>query len=159
MKNRKPEITSTRRSTDLNACFVDGFADGWHMALKDSFRMELDIKLTERKKNRESYYEWTQGPYYCFSEGQLIYDSRKAYASWQDALKSVSLACQIVTAKPNMPLKYDNELTGKTEFRVLEGYVQFLLFKPDEERTKLVPYIGYTLSQNEFVNFLKAGVL
>lgn len=157
METKKTDIASTKRSTDLNASFTDGFADGWSMALKDSFKMELDIKLTERKKNKLSSYEWTQGPYYCFSDGQLIYDTKEAYTCWQDALKKVNLACQIVAAKPNIPVKVDNEITGKPEFRVLEGYVQFVLFKPDEGRTRLVPYVGYNLSQNDFVNFLKTG--
>jgi hypothetical protein len=129
------------------------------MAVKDSFKMELDIKLTERKKNKQSYYEWTQGPYYCFSEGQLIYDVKEAYANWHDALKKINIACQIVAAKENIPIKIDNELTGKAEFRVMEGYVQFLLLKPNEVRTKLVPYVGYSLSQNDFVGFLKTGKL
>lgn len=157
MKNEKREISSTKRSTDLNANFKGGFADGWHMALKESFRMELDIKLTERKKNKISYYEWTQGPYYCFSEGQMIYDTREAYTSWRDALNKVGLACQIVAAKPNIPIKVDNEVTGRPEYRVVDGYVQFLLFKPDQGCAKLEPYVGYNLSQNEFVNFLKTG--
>ena len=159
MESKKTEIVSTKRSADLNVSFIDGYADGWYMALKDSFKVELDIKLTERKKDKLSYYEWTQGPYYCFSEGQLIYDSREAYTCWEDALKKVNLACQIVTAKPNIPIKIDNYDSGKPGNKVLDGYVQFLLFKPDDERTKFVPFIGYQLSQNKFVNFLRTGQL
>lgn len=157
MKNKASEVTLTKRTTDLNAIFVNGFAEGWHMVLKDSFKMELDIKLSERKKNKTSYYEWTQGPYYCFSEGQLLYDSVDAYSSWQEAVKNVNLACQIVEAKPNVPIKIDHDVTGKSEFSVIDGYVKFILFRPDEGRTKLVPFVGYTLSQNDFVRFLKTG--
>jgi hypothetical protein len=154
-------ITTIRpkRSPDLIATFIDGFADGWYMAVKESFKLELDIKLMERKKDKVSYFEWTQGPYFCFSEGQLLYDAREAYTCWQDAIKKVNLACQVVAAKPNIPIKIDNEDTGKPEYRVSDGYVQILLFKPDEGRTKLVPYIGYNISQNNFVNFLKTGEL
>lgn len=159
MDNNSTEIVSTKRSTVLIANFVNGFADGWHMTLKDSFKNELDIRLTERKKNKTSYLEWTQGPYYCFSEGQLIYDVPEAYSGWNDALNKVSTACQIVEAKPNTPIKIDNTQNGKSEYRVLDGYVKFLLFKPDEGRTKLVPYVGYTLSQNDFVRFLKTGTI
>lgn len=159
MNKKRTDIASTKRTADLNASFIEGFADCWYMALKESFKMELDIKLTERKKNKISYYEWTQGPYYCFSEGQLIYDVRDAYTCWQASLKKVNLACQIVAAKPNIPIKIDNEVTGKPESRVLEGYVQFILFKPNEERTKLIPYVGYDFSQDDFVNFLKTGQL
>lgn len=153
MDKKQTDIASTKRSASLNASFIEGFADGWHMALKESFKMELDIKLTGTNRI------WTQGPYYCFSEGQLIYDAREAYTCWQDALKKVTLACQIVAAKPNIPIRIDNEVTGKPEFRVLEGYVQFILFKPDEGRTKLIPIVGYNLSQDDFVNFLKTGQL
>jgi hypothetical protein len=159
MENKPLDMESTKRSTMLQADFVDGFADGWYMAVKESFKMELDLKLTERKKNKIVYYEWTQGPYYCFSEGQLIYDVRDAYTCWQDALKKVNLACQIVAAKPNIPIKIENEVTGKAEFKVLEGYVLCVLSRPDDGRTKLVPYVGYKLSQNDFVNFLKTGKL
>lgn len=154
MSTKRPE-----RSANLIANFVDGFADGWHMALKESFKTELDIKFTERKKDKLSYYEWTQGPYFRFSEGQIIYDVKDGYVCWQDALKKVNLACQIISSKDNIPIKVDNEVTGKPEFRVLAGYVQFVLFRPDEERTKLFPYVGYNLSQNDFVCFLKTGTL
>jgi hypothetical protein len=159
MRHKQIEIALNKRSVDLQATFIDGFADGWYMALKDSFKMELDIELTERKKNKTSYYEWTQGPYFCFSEGQIIYDVKEGYSCWQDALQKVNLACQVIVAKPNLPLKSKNTDTDKTEFRIIEGYVQFLLFKPDDARTKLVPFVGYNLSQNNFVNFLKTGEL
>jgi hypothetical protein len=159
MENKITEITTTKRSANLIAIFIDGFANSWYLAIKESFKMELDIKLTERKKNKLSYYEWTQGPYFCFSEGQLIYDTREAYTCWEDALKNVTLACQVVAAKPNIPIKIDNDATGKPEYRVLDGYVQFLLFRPDDKRTKLIPYVGYNLSQNKFVNFLRTGEL
>jgi hypothetical protein len=149
----------TKRSSELIADFVDGFAVGWYMAIKESFKMELDIEFTERKREKTSYYEWTQGPYYCFSEGQVIYDAKDGYTCWQESVKKVNLACQIVAAKPNIPAKIDSEVTKKSEFRVIAGNVQFILFRPDEERTKLVSYVGYNLSQNDFVNFLKTGEL
>lgn len=152
-------LSRAEKTTELIADFVDGFADGWYMALKESFKLELDIKFTERSKNKISYFEWVQGPYFCFSEGQIIYDAKEGYSCWQDALKKVNLACQVVSAKPNLPLKYKNENTDKTEFRVIEGSVQFILYKPDEARSKLVPYVGYNISQNDFVNFLKTGKL
>lgn len=159
MDNRLLVTESSKRSNVLIANFEDGFADGWYMAVKECFRMELDIKLTERKKNKIAYNEWTQGPYYCFSEGQIFYDTRDGYVDWGTAINKVKIACQIISAKPNSPIKFENELSGKTEFKVLEGFVKFLLFSPNEERTKLVPYVGYNLTQNEFIKFLKTGAL
>lgn len=152
-----PQIKRVKRSTELIANFVEGYATNWSFAMKECFKMELNIEFTARKKDKATYYEWTQGPYYCFSEGQVFYDVKEGYTCWQEALKKVNQACQIIAAKPNTPLKFDNEITGKTEFRVLEGYVQFSLFKPDEARTKLVSYAEHTLSQNDFVTFLKTG--
>jgi hypothetical protein len=162
MENKQMEIKSLKRAertTELIANFIEGFADGWHMALKESFKIELDIKFSERKKDKVSFYEWTQGPYYCFSEGQTIYDVKDGYTCWQEALKKVSIVCQVIAARPNIPFKYYNEVTDKNEIRVLDGYVRFVLFKPDKERTKLDTCICYHLTQNEFVNFLKTGEL
>jgi hypothetical protein len=162
MENRPIETSKSKRakrSTELIADFTDGYAVGWYMAIKDSFKKELNIEFTERKKAKVSYYEWTQGPYYCFSEGQVFYDVKEGYTCWQFALKKVNIACQIIAAKSNTPLKYDNEISGKTEYMVIVGYVQFKLFKPDEERTKLDPYAEHILSQNDFVCFLKTGKL
>jgi hypothetical protein len=158
MENKPMEIPMAKRvtrSSELIANFVDGYADGWFFAVKENFKM--DIEFTERKKEKISYFEWTQGPYYCFSEGQVFYDAKEGYSCWKDALKKLNLACQITSAKPNTPLKYDNEVTGKTVFRVIEGNVQFSLFRPDESRTKLVKFKEHTLSQNDFVTFLKTG--
>jgi hypothetical protein len=157
MDDKLIDMKSTKRSAVLQANFVDGFAEGWYMAIKECFKMELDIKFTERKKNKITYFEWTQGPYYCFSEGQIFYDAMEGYYCWKDALKEVNLACQIIAAKPNTSLKYDNDVNGKTEFKIMEGYVHFSLFKPDEARSKLVPFVEHTLSQNDFVSFLKTG--
>jgi hypothetical protein len=154
---KTPLTKRAKRSTELIANFVEGYAANWNFAIKECFKMELNIEFTERKKDTVAYYEWTQGPYFCFSEGQVFYDGKEGYTCWQDALEKVNLACQIKAAKPNIPLKLDNELTGKTEFRVLEGYVQFSLYRLDEARTKLVPYVEYTISQNDFVTFLKTG--
>lgn len=162
MGNELMGVVSTKRpkrSIDLVATFSEGFADGWFMALKESFKMELDIKFTERKKDRVSYYEWTQGPYFCFSEGQIVYDVKEGYTCWQEALEKVNLACQIVEAKKNIPIKIENEVTGKPEYGIMEGYVRFVLLKPDEGRKRLLPFVGYQLSQSNFVGFLKTGKL
>jgi hypothetical protein len=157
MENEFMENVSTKRSSRLIANFIDGFADGWHMAVKDCLRPQLDIKLTERKRNKLSYEEWTQGPYFCFSEGHMIFDSREGYGRWEDGLKYVSVACQVIEAKPNTPIKSVNLLTEKPEFTVLDGFVKFVLYKPNEERTQMVQFIGYELTQNQFVEFLRTG--
>lgn len=141
---------SGRRHTNLIANFVKGYADGWFMAVKECYRNELDIKLTERKKNKQSYFEWTQGPYLSFAEGHLFYDTPKAYGKWGQALKAIKITCQITSTTPTILDKNKN---------LREGTVTFTLYKPDEEHTSLITIKEYKLSQKEFVNFLKTGVL
>jgi hypothetical protein len=147
------------RSTELIANFEDGFAVGWHLAVRECFKEELDIKLTDRKKDKISYREWTQGPYFCFSEGQVLYDSKQAYSNWHNALANINIACQIVEAKPNMPVKFVNETTGRNNFKTSEGYVKFVLFKPNAEHNKLSRFAEYHMTQNQFVRFLQYGEL
>jgi hypothetical protein len=144
-----------RRSNKLIAEFVDGFAVGWHMAIKDTFRNELDIKYLPRKKQKQTHYEWSQGPYFSFSEGQIIYDTPKGYERWDSALKYIKKACQVIEAKPNIPSR--NELTHGSKYFAANGFVKFLLLKPNEDRTHLEGFICYNLSQNDFVDFLRTG--
>ncbi len=137
----------SKRHTELIANFVNGYAEGWYMAVKESFRNELDIKYTERSRNKQSCFEWTQGPYYSFAEGHLFYDISSGYDNWEKALKSISLCCKIISATPT-------ELGNNKELH--EGTVFFRIYKPDNN--KLLKAVNdYTLSQTEFVKFLKTG--
>lgn len=142
-----------KRHTQLIADFVDGYADGWFMAVKECYRNQLDIKFTERKKNKNSYLEWTQGPYYSFAEGHLFYDTPKAYEKgkkWGQTIKAIKIACKITSATPTILDKNRN---------LVEGTVTFTIYKPDKEFTSLIAGKKYKLSQREFVNFLKTGEL
>ncbi len=139
-----------KRHTHLIADFVNGYADGWFMAVKECYRNQLDIKFTERKKNKQSFLEWTQGPYFSFAEGHLFYDTPKAYRKWGQALKAIKIACKITSATPTILDKNKN---------LVEGMVNFTIYKPDKESTSLIAVKEYKLSQREFVNFLKTGEL
>jgi hypothetical protein len=139
-----------KRTTHLIADFVDGYAEGWFMAVKDCYRNQLDIKFTERKKNKKSSFEWTQGPYFSFAEGHLFYDTPKAYKKWEQALKVIKKACEITSATPTILDRNKN---------LVEGTVTFTLYKPDKKSNSLIAVKEYKLSQKEFVNFLKTGEL
>ncbi len=39
---------SGKRSTELIANFINGYASGWYMAVRESFHPQLDIKHTAR---------------------------------------------------------------------------------------------------------------
>lgn len=139
-----------KRHTNLIANFVDSYAEGWYMAVKECFRNELDIKFTERKKHKQSFFEWTQGPYFSFAEGHMFYDTPKAYKKWEKAIKAIKIACKIIAATPTVLDKNK---------KLIEGAVVFTIYKPDANLTHLKAVKDYKLSQTEFVNFLKTGLL
>jgi len=141
-----------KRQTQLIANFVNGYAKGWFMAVKECYRNELDIKLTERKKDKQSYLEWTQGPYFSFAEGQLFYDTPQAYKKrkWGQALKVIKKACKITSATPTILDRNKN---------LVEGTVNFTMYKPDKQNMSLITVRDYKVSQREFVDFLKTGQL
>ena len=124
--------------------------NGWFMAVKECYRNELDIKYTGRKKHKQSFFEWTQGPYFSFAEGHMFYDTTKAYKKWGEAIKAIKIACKIVSATPTMLDKNK---------KLVEGMVVFTIYKPDAKLTSLKAVKDYKLSQTEFVNFLKTGLL
>lgn len=135
---------------DLIASFVNGYAEGWFMAVGEEFKNELSIKFTKRVAGDT----WLQGPYYCFDEGHVFYDSPHGHSQWSDALKAINLACKIIEAKPNS-LSADELVDSKKTMN--KGYVKFYLYEPNIERTVLIKIKGYELSQDAFVMFLKTG--
>jgi hypothetical protein len=144
------KMDNRKRHSQIVAHFVNGYAEGWHMAVKECYRNELDIKYTERKKNKQSFWEWTQGPYYSFAEGHLFYNTPKAYSKWEEAIKNIKIACQITSAIPTILDRNKN---------LIEGMVEFTIYEPDKKFASLKVLKDYKLSQKEFVNFLKTGVL
>lgn len=138
------------RGLELIAEFVDGYAKDWYFAVGECFKDELDIKLTERKEKGKTVMRWTQGPYFCFKEGHIIYDTPAAYLEWGEALKHIERACSVLRATPN-------RLDDNGQF--VEGIVTFKLMKPNDEITELMTIGQYDLSQGNFVNFLKTGDL
>ena len=139
-----------RRHTNLVAAFLDGYANGWHMAVKECYRNELDIKYTERKKNKQSFFEWTQGPYYSFAEGHIFFDTPIGYEKWGKALRAIKICCKIDSATPTVLDKNK---------KLIEGTVALTIYKPSEKLTSMKVSGNFKLSQVEFVNFLKTGLL
>jgi hypothetical protein len=92
--------------------------------------------------------EWTQGPYFCFAEGHLFYDTPKAYDKWEEALKVIKKACKITSATPTIIDKNKN---------IVEGMVNFTMYKPNKKATSLIAIQNYKVSQEGFVNFLRTG--
>jgi len=137
-----------KRSLKLIANFIDGYAEGWHFSIGECFKDQLDIKYVERKVKGKSVMRWTQGPYCCFAEGHIVYDTPKAYSQWSEALKHINVFCEVVRATPNH-LDEDGKFVN--------GFVTFVLRKPNYDRTGIETIDQYHLSQNDFVEFLRTG--
>lgn len=163
----KELVKSSKRSTELIANFTEGYADGWHMAVKESFRPQLDIKHTARIGTKSveegNLYKshirvWTQGPRIAFDKGQIFYDTSLGYGEWRKALKQLNLVCAIKDAKPNEVKKKKVGSNGHVN-ELIDGFVEVELLIPNHERTKLIRKDIYKMSQNKFVEFLISGNL
>jgi len=133
------------RSENLIAEFENGYAKGWAFAVSKAFRDQLDIRKTDRVIAGNTRSVWTQGSAYCFDVGHILYDTPKAYQIWKTALKYINIACQVQKATPAGVTPEEN------------GMVLFEIFKPDEQRKKLVPNGFYRTDQVQFVAFLQSG--
>ena len=141
---RLSALSPKKRLTDLLKPAEAPYAEGWFMCVGNCFNDPLDIRLTERDKLPV----WTQGAAFSFREGDTLYDTRDAYQEWAKAMKSISLCVQV---KQAIPAGIDAD--GKRS----PGSVTIDIFKPNEERTKLVSCGHYTMSQYSFVRFLISG--
>ena len=158
---------SSKRSTELIANFTEDYADGWHMAVKESFRQQLDIRYTTRvdtkptkegKPYKNQIRVWTQGPRIAFDKGHIFFDTPLGYEEWDRALKQINLICVIIEAKPNdVRKKKTNNIKAQNE--LIHGFVEIELLTTNPERTKLISKGICKISQNEFVEFLISGNL
>jgi hypothetical protein len=96
----------------LDTCLKPHDADagqGWFMCVPSWFDQELDIKLTPRRRKvpgkKETVEEqvWTQGSWFSFKPGQVLYDTFQGYEDWHRALRVLKVAVQVVEATPAVP--------------------------------------------------------
>lgn len=132
--------------------FTEKFAVGWKMAVGKWFCPALDIKLTDRVINGKTEKVWTQGPFYNFKEGDILHDNRLAHEAefWRDAVIHVQHSVQIEKA---LPVVYLDEKNGLDP-----GSVVFVYFV-NPEGNRLQKEKEYTCTQNQFVDFLRYGIL
>lgn len=152
IENNVEDIKSGRvtRTLELIADFTDGYAKGWYFAVGEWFKDQLDIKYTNRMEKKKRVMRWTQGKYYCFDAGQVLYDAPTRGLQWCDAVKCFRIACSVVRATPN---------TINEEKQFIHGQVQFDLHQSRSDGVGLELIGHFQLSQNEFVNFLRTGML
>ena len=125
-------------------------ADGWGMCVPPCFNDALDIRLTQRMKDKKPVWEWTGGANFCFKAGDRIYDSPEAYSDWPGALKKISVCFSIQEADP--------VTAAGPEVDRNPGRVRFAVLEPDRAKKRLVKRGERTVTQDEFVLLLIEGL-
>jgi hypothetical protein len=119
------------------------FTSGWAFAVPASFKAAFDIRWDVRQEKLVTRKAWTQGKNYCFSQGDVLYDTQKAYEVWSEALKHLNTCIEVI----------DSIAAGPQSV----GQVRFRASHPDESRIRIVCGKTYTCSQPGFVELLRTG--
>lgn len=167
------------RSLVCSPVFVDGYSAGWYFVIPEAFRDALDIRPTPRVHGKRQFQVITQGRNYAFKEGDVLYDTRKAYdVAWGEALKHIGCSVQIDSAtaattvvsktyRTEGPVRYleggkEKSAEGVITYRrtrISYGSVKFTLYRPNVARTALERDRTFETDQERFVLFLQTGIL
>lgn len=176
---------SDERGYALIANFEEGFATGWKMAVSESFKDALDIKLTPRILNKKKCNFLTQGKLYSFKEGDTIHSSTRAYDEelWEDSLKHIQISVQVESSQSSKYVTYEKiDVSGENitissrqskgkktiesvssvvlkKQRIDHGRVSFTVFTPDDMFSRLVEKERLECTQDDFVAFLQTGLV
>lgn len=159
-------VKKDSRTTNLIADFSSGYAADWAFVVRPCNFDALDIKRQatlvvdgKNKKPRKSKV-LTQGFSFNFTRGQIFYNDKAAYTEvWRDALQTLSVSLQVdsSTATRSVPVvKWNGKRYERREV-LIYGSVNFSVYKPNAERTKVEKISSHTCRQDEFVNLLKTG--
>lgn len=145
VSNDHPE--KNERLTDLLVDHGENeYSEDWYFCIPRAFQDSLDIKLTERVINKKPVKTLTQGSEFCFSEGDILYDTSKGYEQWAEALKHFKVMVQIKDAYPAVP--------GRDRS---PGKVTVDVWTPNKGKTGIEKLGEKEMSQDEFVKLLIAG--
>jgi len=177
------EARTDERGYALIANFNRGYASGWRMAVSESYKDALDIKLTPRRFGGKTEMLWTQGRGYDFHVGDTIHDCEEAYGNWGEALAVIQLSVQVISASSGGYVVAETIQTSAKDLeisvqqgkgsakpqvvdgltikrlRLDHGVVRFRVYRPDPARTELVEAETIECSQDDFVAFLQTGVV
>ncbi len=184
MELKEVELTCRKveRTEQLIAKFVDGYASGWEFAVKKVFKESLDIRETTKTINKKEFKILTQGNLYNFQLGDTFSNHKLAYGDgdkWLEFLqdknpitiqvqfggssgfKTKSLKSTITT-----PLEIKNN--SKTEIikslKIMEqvfdkGNLRISIYKPNEEKNRLVEDKIIEINIVDFISLLQNGTL
>jgi len=137
------------------------------MAVPEAFKDALDIKLTPRVIEKSSGHVnhvnrdiWTQGRFFAFSDGDILYDTPAAYDKvWKDALQVISLALQVCKSRPASldENRIGDDLAPHSIRRFEPGYLKLRVLVPNKEETRLFQSDVIECTQFQFVEFLQNG--
>lgn len=99
----------------------------------------------ERKEKGKKIYSCDA---YQIQTGYMVYDRQEAYEAilWADAMKTLGFAVQVEMAVPE-----------PVEARRKDALLEVSVFKPDEERKRLIKEQNFITTRGQFVKFLKSG--
>ena len=153
------------------------------MAVPESFKDALDIKLTPRRCGGTTEMLWTQGRGYDFHVGDTLHDRPESYGNWGEALAVINLSVQLlfvsssgyVTSETIETTSKELEVTiqsGKSspkveivdgitvrKLRLDQGIVRFRVHRPNVARTRLEEAELIECTQDDFVAFLQTGIV
>jgi len=142
-KQKQKFPARTKRSIRLLVDFEEhSLAPGWAFAIDGLFKRVLDIRLTERVKNKKSYWIWTQGTNFKFKRGYTLYNSPEGWPH-----PNVTTWVQITEAT-------DAGTTSDPD-----GLVIFDLYYRHIDGTAIKDEKPRICTQIEFVQFLQSGIL
>jgi len=122
------------------------YSEGWYFSVPKALQSILDIKLTERTKDKITKIVWTQGSEFSFSEGHCLYDSHLNYEQWSKDLNQFKVLLQVRNGSPAIP---GNDRDS--------GKVRFEVWKPNENNSGFEKLGEKKLTQDEFVKLLIEG--
>ena len=151
-----------RRSKNLIVDCSSKYSKDWFFVIQQANYPALDILLMPRKENKKTIMALTQGKLYNFHDGSIFYDTEKAYTlPWHEALKEINYSIQITETKPSVNVnnfKYVDNCIIRHSY-IHYGDLTFKLYKVNVAKTAEECIGTYTCKQDEFVKFLKTGIL
>lgn len=132
--------------------WIEGWCSGWAFAVAPCFASALDIRLTEKVRNKQKYSVWTQGSAFAFEIGHTIHDApppSKEYPLWRDALQVVNRTLCITSAMPAIP--------ATEESPRFSGTVTFFQLRTRPDRSGQERDALQTMTQDDFIRLLITG--
>lgn len=156
------------RSSKLIADFSSGYAKNWFFTVRPANYLALDIlnlpttKTDKITKKKTTIHELKQGKFYNFTTCSVFYDNRVAHeVVWSEALQHFKYSIQIQDTIPSNKIYEfefkDNMVTRNV--RIIYGSVTFNLYRPNKEKTQEEYINVFSCAQDEFIQFLKTGIL